>query len=134
MDISLCCLDIKTKIITWSGAMNPLWLVRKGDESVEEIKPDRQAIGMVENPSLFKEHKLKLKVGDSIYLFSDGYPDQFGGPKGKKYLRVKMKKFVLSIQNQSMNEQLVSFDNEYNSWKGNSDQIDDVCIMGVKVT
>ena len=134
MDISLCSLDIKTKIITWSGAMNPLWIVRKGNKSIEEISPDRQAIGMVENPILFKEHKIKLKVGDSVYLFSDGYQDQFGGPKGKKYLRVKMKKFILSIQKQTMKEQLVSFEKEFNSWRGNQDQIDDVCVMGVKIT
>ena len=56
------------------------------------------------------------------------------GLKEKKYLRGKMKKFVLSIQNQSMKEQLVSFDNEFNSWKGNSDQIDDVCVMGIRIT
>ena len=134
MDISLCCLDVKTKTITWSGAMNPLWIVKKDAKEIQELKPDRQAIGMVENPKPFTEHKIKLVVGDSVYLFSDGYIDQFGGLKGKKYMKGKMKKFVLSLQNQSMQEQLVSFDKEFNSWKGNRDQIDDVCVMGVKVT
>ena len=134
MDISLCCLDVKTKTITWSGAMNPLWIVKKDAKEIQELKPDRQAIGMVENPKPFTEHKIKLVVGDSIYLFSDGYIDQFGGLNGKKYMKGKMKKFVLSLQNQSMQEQLVSFDKEFNSWKGNRDQIDDVCVMGVKVT
>ena len=134
MDISLCCLNVKTKTITWSGAMNPLWVIKKDAKEIQELKPDRQAIGMVENPKPFTEHKFKIAVGDSVYLFSDGYPDQFGGPKGKKYMKGKMKKFVLSLQNQSMQEQLVSFDKEFNSWKGNRDQIDDVCVMGVKVT
>jgi serine phosphatase RsbU (regulator of sigma subunit) len=134
MDISLCCLDIKTKTITWSGAMNPIWIVKKDAKEIQELKPDRQAIGMVENPKPFTEHKIKLVVGDSIYLFSDGYIDQFGGLKGKKYMKGKMKKFVISLQNQSMQEQLVSFEKEFNSWKGNRDQIDDVCVMGVKVT
>ncbi len=134
MDISLCCLDVKTKTITWSGAMNPLWIVKKDAKEIQELKPDRQAVGMVENPKPFTEHKIKLVVGDSIYLFSDGYIDQFGGLKGKKYMKGKMKKFVISLQNQSMQEQLVSFEKEFNSWKGNRDQIDDVCVMGVKVT
>ena len=134
MDISLCCLNVKTKTITWSGAMNPLWIVKKDAKEIQELKPDRQAIGMVENPKPFTEHKIKLLVGDSVYLFSDGYTDQFGGLKGKKYMKGKMKKFVLSLQNQSMQEQLVSFDKEFNSWKGNHYQIDDVCVMGVKVT
>ena len=134
MDISLSCLNVKTKTITWSGAMNPLWVVKKDAKEIQELKPDRQAIGMVENPKPFTEHKFKIALGDSVYLFSDGYPDQFGGPKGKKYMKGKMKKFVLSLQNQSMQEQLVSFDKEFNSWKGNRDQIDDVCVMGVRIT
>ncbi len=134
MDISLCCLNVKTKTITWSGAMNPLWVVKKDAKEIQELKPDRQAIGMVENPKSFTEYKFKIAVGDSVYLFSDGYLDQFGGPKGKKYMKGKMKKFVLSLQNQSMQEQLVSFDKEFNSWKGNRDQIDDVCVMGVRIT
>ena len=134
MDISLCCLNVKTKTITWAGAMNPLWVVKKDVNEIQEIKPDRQAIGMVENPKPFTEHKLKLTAGDSVYLFSDGYPDQFGGSKGKKYMKGKMKKYVLSIQNQSMQEQLASFENEFNSWKGSNEQIDDVCVMGVKIT
>ena len=114
--------------------MNPLWIVKKDAKEIQELKPDRQAIGMVENPKPFTEHKIKLVVGDSIYLFSDGYIDQFGGLKGKKYMKGKMKKFVISLQNQSMQEQLVSFDKEFNSWKGNHDQIDDVCVMGVRIT
>ena len=134
MDISLCCLNVKTKTINWSGAMNPLWVVKKGSAEIQEIKPDRQAIGRIENPKPFTEHKIKLSVGDSVYLFSDGYPDQFGGSKGKKYMKGKMKKYVLSIQNQSMQEQLASFEKEYNNWKGSQDQIDDVCVMGVRVT
>jgi serine phosphatase RsbU (regulator of sigma subunit) len=134
MDISLCCLNVKSKTITWAGAMNPLWVVQKEAKEIQEIKPDRQAIGRIENPKLFTEHKLKLAVGDSVYLFSDGYPDQFGGPKGKKYMKGKMKKYVLSVQNESMQEQLASFEKEFNSWKGSIEQIDDVCVMGVRIT
>ena len=134
MDISLCCLNVKTKTITWSGAMNPLWVVKKDTQEIQELKPDRQAIGRVENPKPFTGHKINLSVGDSVYLFSDGYTDQFGGLKGKKYMKGKMKKHVLSIQKQSMQEQLTSLDKEFNSWKGGYEQIDDVCVMGVRIT
>ena len=134
MDISLCCLDVEEKSITWAGAMNPLWIVRKDSNKIEELKPDRQAIGLVDKPKLFSQHQVKLKVGDSVYLFTDGFQDQFGGPKGKKYMKGKMKKFILSIQSQDVQEQLTSFDNEFNAWKGNYDQIDDVCVMGVRIT
>ncbi len=134
MDISLCCLNVKTKTVSWAGAMNPLWIIKKDSNKIEELKPDRQAIGFVEKPKSFKEHKVKLELNDVLYLFSDGYQDQFGGEKGKKYMKGKMKKFVLSVQDQDMQTQLASFDKEFNSWKGSHEQIDDVCVMGVKVT
>ena len=134
MDISLCCLDVVSKTITWSGAMNPLWILRKNSDEVEVLKPDRQAIGSLENPKLFTQHKLKLDVGDSLYLFSDGFQDQFGGLKGKKYMKAKMKNFILSIKSQDMQQQLFSFKKEFNDWKGLHNQVDDVCVMGVRIT
>ncbi len=134
MDISLCCLNVEEKSITWAGAMNPLWVVRKGSKELEELKPDRQSIGMVEKPKRYKQHEVKLAKGDSLYLFSDGYQDQFGGEKGRKYMKGRFKKFVLSIQDQDMQTQLTSFEKEFNTWKGDREQIDDVCVMGVRIT
>tara|TARA_Y100000589_G_C27187875_1_gene643406 strand:- start:1598 stop:3145 length:1548 start_codon:yes stop_codon:yes gene_type:complete len=134
MDISLCCLDVNKKIIHWSGAMNPLWVVKKGSNKIEELKPDRQSVGLVDKSKPFTNHKVKLEIGDSVYLFSDGYQDQFGGKNGKKYMKGKMKKFVLSIQDQDMQTQLASFEKEFNDWKGSHEQIDDVCVMGVRIT
>ena len=134
MDISLCCLNVEEKSITWAGAMNPLWVVRKGSKEVEELKPDRQSIGMVEKPKRYKQHEVKLAKGDSVYLFSDGYQDQFGGEKGRKYMKGRFKKFVLSIKDQDMQTQLTSFEKEFISWKGDREQIDDVCVMGVRIT
>ena len=133
MDISLCCLDVNQKVINWSGAMNPLWIVRKNAINIEELKPDRQPIGRLENPKQFTQHELRLDQGDSIYLFSDGYQDQFGGPNGKKYMKGKFKKFILSVQSQPMQEQLLSFDKEFNSWTAKYEQLDDVCVMGVRI-
>ena len=134
MDISLCCLNLEEKSITWAGAMNPLWIIRKGAKDIEELKPDRQTVAKVENPKRFKQHEVKLAEGDSVYLFSDGYQDQFGGEKGKKYMKGRFKKFILSIQDQDMQTQLASFEKEFNSWKGDREQIDDVCVMGVRIS
>ena len=134
MDISLCVLDKQTNIIKWAGANNPLWVIKKSSEKVDATKADKQPVGYVENPKRFTQHEIQLQKGDSVYLFSDGIQDQFGGEKGKKYMVGKMKKFILSIQEQTMDSQLVSLDNEFNRWKGNHEQVDDVCIIGFRIT
>ena len=134
MDISLCCLNFEEKSITWAGAMNPLWIVREDSKEIEELKADRQSVGMVEKPKRYKQHEVKLAKGDSVYLFSDGYQDQFGGEKGRKYMKGRFKKFILSIQDEDMKTQLASFEKEFNTWKGHREQIDDVCVMGVRIT
>ena len=134
MDISLCCLNTQTNQLKWAGAMNPLWVIRKGDELIEEIKPTSQPIGIVESPKKYTQHELKLNIGDTIYLFSDGFQDQFGGVKGKKYMKKNMRNFLISMQHQNMNEQKSSISAEYKKWKGNLEQIDDVCVMGVRIT
>ena len=134
MDISLCCLNEKEKTITWAGAMNPLWVVRKNANKIEELIPDRQPVGKVQNPIKYNQYEIKLEEGDCVYLFSDGFQDQFGGEKGRKYMRGNLKKFILSIQDQDMQAQLASFEKEFNSWKGDREQIDDVCVMGVRIT
>ena len=77
---------------------------------------------------------MKLAKGDSVYLFSDAYQDQFGGEKGRMYMKGRFKKFILSVQDQDMQTQLTSFEKEFKSWKGSHKQIDDVCVMGVRIT
>lgn len=134
MDVSLCCLDTQTNQLKWAGAMNPLWVIRKGNELIEETKPTSQPIGIVESPIKYTQHELKLNIGDTIYLFSDGFQDQFGGVKGKKYMKKNMRNFLISMQHQNMNEQKSSLSEEFKKWKGNLEQIDDVCVMGVRIT
>jgi serine phosphatase RsbU (regulator of sigma subunit) len=133
MDISLCALNYKTGKMQWAGANNPLWIIRSGAAEVEEIRADRQPIGshLRENP--FNNHELQLNSGDSIYLFSDGYPDQFGGEKGKKYKADNFKRFLLSIQDKDMEIQRTLLSEEFNRWKAGFEQVDDVCVMGVRV-
>mgnify|MGYP005824724601 CR=1 FL=1 len=131
MDISICSLDLSSNNLLWSGANNPLWIIRK--DELLEIKPDKQPIGVIDNPTPFTTHQISLQKGDNIYIFTDGFQDQFGGDKGKKYKPANFKNLLLSISNKSMEQQRAIIDDTFNNWKGNLDQLDDVCIIGVKV-
>ena len=133
MDISFCCLNTETGLLEWSGANNPLWIIRNKTNVIEEINADKQPIGMYSTNDLFTHNKTKLTKGDAIYLFSDGFSDQFGGESGKKYKSANFKKFLISISDKSMEEQNQLLSKEFNSWKGDLEQIDDVCVMGVRI-
>jgi len=133
MDISICSLSIATHSLTWAGANNPLWIIRKDANQVEEIKADKQPIGKQENPKPYTKHDLKLQKGDSIYIFTDGFQDQFGGDLNKKFKSGNFKKLLLKIQDKSMEEQKQIIDNTFEEWKGEFEQVDDVCVIGVRV-
>ena len=133
MDISLCSIDIESGDLEWSGANNPLWIIRSGNDTIEEIVPDKQPIGMFVTKEPFTNNYLKVNKGDLLYLFSDGFVDQFGGVNGKKYKSPNFQKFILSIKDNQMDKQLVALRNEFISWKGDLEQIDDVCVMGVRI-
>lgn len=130
MDISLCRLNLKTLELEWAGANNPLCLFRNG--VLQEIKADKQPIGYHPVPKPFTNHVLPLQKGDCIYLYSDGYADQFGGPKGKK-LTYKRLEALFTEQPHSMSEQKEKLKNYFVEWKGALEQIDDVCVVGVRV-
>ena len=119
--------------LSFSGANNPLWIIRKGGKEIEEFKADKQPIGKFENERPYSLHKTILNKGDSFYIFSDGYADQFGGEKGKKFKTGNLKKLLLSVQELSMSEQKKKIDQEFEKWKGNLEQLDDVCIIGVRI-
>lgn len=131
MDIALCSLEGNT--LKYAGANNPLWILRKNDTAVEEIKADKQPIGQFDNPKPYTTHTIELEKGDNIYIFSDGFADQFGGEKGKKFKTLNFKNLLLSIQNHTMKEQEASIKNAFEKWKGDLEQVDDICIIGVKV-
>ncbi|UKN02188.1 tetratricopeptide repeat protein [Paracrocinitomix mangrovi] len=142
MDISLCA--INENFINFSGANNPLWIVRKSTGKSEnvsitengfdliEIKGDKQPIGLYDKMEPFKQTTLEIQKGDTIYFFSDGYADQFGGEKGKKFMYKSMKKMFLEMQNYSMKEQFQQIEKEFFKWKGDLEQIDDICVIGIK--
>ena len=162
MDISLCSLTPTlskgegdgTYMLQWAGANNPLWIVRSGhaefisasekDEipkqvrndgyELTETRADKQPIGMNEDSKPFTNHTFTLNSGDTIYLFTDGFADQFGGDTGQKKLtRKRFKDLILSIQHLSMAEQGIALDKFITEYRKEVEQIDDILVMGVRV-
>lgn len=131
MDISLARIDLSTREIVWAGANNPLWYVAGG--IVNEIKADKQPIGIADAPLPFTNHRIQLASGDLIYLFTDGFADQFGGPKGKKFKYKPLLELVLSVAPKPMKEQNEILQRTILEWKGPLEQIDDICIVGIRV-
>lgn len=131
MDVALCSINTESKKLNFSGANNGLYLVRDG--VLTQIKPDKQPIGNYKDPKPFTNHEFDLKKGDVIYAFSDGYPDQFGGPKGKKFMYKSFRNLLLDIHKKSMDEQHNLLLDAFNEWKGDIEQIDDVCVIGVRI-
>ncbi len=135
MDISLICWENwngKSNQINlkWAGANNSLWYLQ--NRQLFEINADKQPIGKHDNPVPFTSHGLQLKKGDSVFLFTDGFPDQFGGPKGKKFKYKQLKELFIAMQNQSMDLQKEKLEQSFDEWKGNLEQVDDVCIIGIR--
>jgi serine phosphatase RsbU (regulator of sigma subunit) len=162
MDIALCSLEGNN--LKYSGANNPLWIIRShADERDEvsgiegingdlpagiktekiggyiliEVKADKQPIGKYALPKPYTTRSIELQRGDTFYLFSDGFADQFGGERGKKFKAANFKKLLVSIQNESIQKQKELIDEAFENWKnfrGNViDQLDDVCIIGVRM-
>ena len=134
MDIALCSVDTENRIVKYAGANCPLWLIRNGQTEVEEIKATKRAIGgLTEDNQQFESHELKLQLGDTFYIFTDGYADQFGGAKGKKLMTKKLKEMLLEIQSKTMKEQKQCLVNFVENWKAGTEQVDDILIIGIRV-
>jgi len=134
MDMSFCIIDHDRKILTFAGANNPIYFVTGNELHI--IKGDKFPIGatIAEHPSLFTSHELSYKSGDLLYLFSDGFADQFGGPQDKKFMYKRLRELLLSISTLPMEEQRKTLLSDFDEWRGNEAQIDDVLIIGVKLT
>jgi serine phosphatase RsbU (regulator of sigma subunit)/tetratricopeptide (TPR) repeat protein len=131
MDIALCSLNFSTNLLTFAGANNPVYIVRK--DNLIETKGDKQSIGRFAGTKPYHAHNIDLEKGDNIYVFTDGYPDQFGGEKGKKFKYKQLKEVLISIQEHTMNDQQKIIDQTFTRWKGDLEQIDDVLMIGVKI-
>jgi len=131
MDISLCALNLNRMELSWAGANNPLWIIN--GSSFREIKGDKQPIGPFEYRKSFTNHEISLTPGDTIYTFSDGYADQFGGPNGKKLKSSAFREMLLKAQDLGMDDQRVFLNDSFNNWKGAIEQLDDVCVIGMRI-
>ena len=129
MDIALCTLDGMK--LQYAGANNPLWVVRNGQ--IISFRADKRPIGKFDFNLPYQTHDFELEKGDVIYLFSDGYADQFGGDKGKKFKLKAFMALIERISETSMEEQHQILETEFENWRGDLDQIDDICIMGIRV-
>lgn len=132
MDIILCKLNKKNNVFEYAGANRPLYYFQ--NDVFFEQKGDRQPIGKYEFRKPYENHTMNLSKGDVVYLFSDGIVDQFGGPNGKKYSSKRLREFLQSIYQEDMNDQKILIQKELNTWKGNTDSIDDACMLGVRIT
>ena len=132
MDISLIRINKETKEFQWAGALRPLLILRNGAQKMEIIQGDRQSICFVENQTPFTNIEGTLKKGDTVYLFSDGYVDQFGGERGKKFKMKQLVSLLISLNNQPMEIQKIELSSSFEKWKEGFEQIDDVCVFGIK--
>lgn len=133
MDIALCTIPKNGNVIEFAGANNPLWLVRDGD--IIEHRADRQPVGIygdnLDTP--YTNHEIELTKGDTVYIFSDGYADQFGGPNGKKFKYSQFKKLLIQINDRTMEQQREILNHQIEEWMGDEEeQIDDILVVGIK--
>lgn len=137
MDISLLLINNKTYTCQWSGANNPLYIVSSKSNKLEELKPDKRPIAIYPDMTEFTNHEIIANRGDVFYLFTDGYSDQFGGEKGKKFMSRNFKSLLAENAHKPMNEQGKILDSAIEDWKyGNGadfEQIDDITVLGIRI-
>ena len=153
MDIAFCTLNLQSQFLSYAGANNPLWIISKQKKMLEinenplfipypdlnndfiiyELKPDKQPIGFGENIKDFTNHTIQLQKGDFLYLFTDGYADQFGGEKGKKFKYKQLAKLLISNVTLDVIDQKACINEAFINWKQTNEQVDDVCIIGIGI-
>jgi serine phosphatase RsbU (regulator of sigma subunit) len=131
MDIAMICIDLNAQTLEYAGAYNPLIMVRNGELS--EIPGEKMPIGIYENMHGFVKHEIKIERGDTFYMYSDGYEDQFGGPDGKKFKSRKLKNLLLSINGHPVQKQKEILESNFDSWKGELPQVDDIVVVGIAI-
>jgi serine phosphatase RsbU (regulator of sigma subunit) len=137
MDIAICTIDLQTRKVCYSGAYRPFWMLKNNPEvrlEIIEIKSEKASIGgLTDIEQRFKTHTFQFDKGDCFYIFSDGYPDQFGGEKGKKLMTKKFKEILLGIGHKPMLEQETFLSEFIKNWKRDISQVDDMLIIGVRL-
>lgn len=132
MDIALCKINLASKQVEYAGAHRPLYVSKNGE--MEEVKGNKFPIGggIFKNQTNFTNHKLKLNKGDSIFFSSDGFPDQFGGPEGRKFGPKRVRETIMRVQKKPMKDIMEIFDRDWEAWRGDQKQTDDVLLIGIK--
>jgi serine phosphatase RsbU (regulator of sigma subunit) len=147
MDISICVIDKEKMKLQFAGANNPLYLVRNKDADAPgnfnrydsekaflyEIKGDRMPVSAGYTMNNYTMHEFDFLKGDMIYLFSDGYADQFGGPQGKKFGYRNFKMLLLENSGAHLDDQMCILENSFNEWKGSLNQVDDILVVGIRL-
>ncbi|MDH4472109.1 MAG: tetratricopeptide repeat protein [Fluviicola sp.] len=133
MDIGLLSFSNDLSTVQFAGAHHALWILRPDADDFEIVKGNKAPVGKFDRYEPFSTHALSLKPGDRLYLFTDGYADQFGGEEGKKMKTPTVRQYILSIRQQSLTEQQQLLEDFFFHWKGTEDQVDDVCFMGVEI-
>ena len=133
MDIALVSIDYEKMVLEYAGAYNPLYVFRDG--KLLETKGDKFPIGISIDDTLrlFTNHEFELQKGDCVYIFSDGYPDQFGGPRGKKYKYEQFRQLLFGMHELPMEEQKILMENDFADWMGDLVQLDDVLVIGMRL-
>ncbi len=131
MDMALCSYDPTRMVLEYAGANSPLYVVRNGE--VLKFSPDKRPIGGIELPGQqFTDHRIKLEQGDMVYLFSDGYADQFGGAQGKKYMYRRFRELLVEISRYPTEQQSSMLEQAFNGWRGGYEQVDDILVIGMR--
>jgi ligand-binding sensor domain-containing protein/serine phosphatase RsbU (regulator of sigma subunit)/ABC-type amino acid transport substrate-binding protein len=130
LDMSLIVIDKKQNKVNFAGANNPLYYFRNG--VLNEIKGDVMPIGIDDKMASFVKHVFDIQTSDTLYIFSDGYSDQFGGPMNKKFMYKSFKRLLTKIQSEPMSEQVGILDETIEHWKGENDQTDDMVVIGIR--
>ena len=134
MDIAICSIAMEDSIVKYAGANRPLWLIRSEETEVEEIKGTKKAIGgLTDDTQHFESHEIILKKGDTFYISTDGFADQFGGESGKKLMTKKFKEILIDIQNKSMKDQEKYLNDYIENWKSGIEQVDDILVIGIRI-
>jgi serine phosphatase RsbU (regulator of sigma subunit) len=132
MDCSLLSFDFENQNLNFAAANNPVWIIR--GKEILEFAPDKMPVGKHDKDSVsFTSHTISLQKGDVVYTLTDGMPDQFGGPRGKKFMYKQLKDLLITINNLSMSAQKEALASAINNWKGELEQVDDICVIGVRI-
>jgi len=131
MDMAICVIDYKKLKLQFAGSNNPLYIIR--DNEMEIIKADKMPVALYDKMDSFKVQELDIKKGDVFYIFSDGYADQFGGKRGKKFMYKPFRRLLTEISSKDMNEQKNILNSKIEEWKGDRQQVDDIIVFGIKI-